>query len=181
MGRLSAIRIVFCFVLLALAGCVSAAVEGAHIAKDKATYHNNIEAARAGNPEAQFRVGRALCCSLGDRQGFYDTRQAVVWLCRSSAQGYGPASQKLGQIYSGRVVEGVRLLRRVGERISNRPEDLPVAYAWLRVASRQGADGADADAGSLWSNLTDREKTRAQRLVIGSERLPCRWDEVFTK
>src|SRR3546814_16198898 len=89
--------IVFCLFLPALAGCVGAAMEGANMAKDEAVFRNNIEAARAGDAEAAYRVGDALCCSLGDRKGFYNTRDAVEWLCRSSAEGYAPASRKLAQ------------------------------------------------------------------------------------
>lgn len=170
-----------CVLLAALAGCASAAMEGANIAKDKAVYDRNIGLARAGDAEAQYRAGEALCCSLGDRQGFYDTRNAVEWLCRAAAQGHAPAAQKLGQIYSGNVVEGVRILRRVAERASGRPEDLAVSYAWLAVAEQQGAKTAGADAEALWSHLSDADKARARALTTGGQPLPCRWDEVFRR
>lgn len=173
------LRVLSCFVLPALAGCVGTAMEGANMAKDEVAYRNYIEAARSGDAEAQYRVGDALCCSLGDRQGFYDTRKSVEWLCRAAAQGYAPASRELGQIYSGDVVDGVRLLRRVAEGVSDRPEDPVVSYAWLKIAARQGASEAEADAEALWSELDQTEKARAGRLVAGGEPLPCHWDEVF--
>ena len=117
-----------CWLLLpALGGCAGAAMEGANMARDEVVYDKHIEAAQTGDAEAQYRVGEALCCSLGDREGFYDTRESVEWLCRSAEQGYAPASQKLGQIYSGRVVSGVRILRRVAEGVSGRPENLPLS------------------------------------------------------
>ncbi len=165
--------------LLGLVGCAGAAMEGANMAKDEVVYQDHIEAARAGDAEAQYRVGEALCCSLGDRQAFYDTRAATDWLCRAAAQGYAPAAQKLGQIYSGDVVDGVRLMRRVAERVSGRPDDLAVSYAWLEVAAGQGADGAEADAQSLWARLDETEKVRARSLMSAERPLPCRWDEVF--
>jgi TPR repeat protein len=164
---------------LALAGCAGAAMEGANIAKDEVVYENNIEAARAGDAEAQYRVGDALCCSLGDRKGFYDTRAATDWLCRAAAQGHAPASLKLGRIYSGHVVEGVRVMRRVAERVSGRPENLPVSYAWLKVAAGQGSLDAEADAQTVWSDMAEAEQARAQTLMSSGQPLPCRWDEVF--
>lgn len=172
-------RILSCLVLAALAGCAGAAMEGANMARDEAIHQNNIEAARAGDREAEFRVGSALCCSLGDREGFYDTREAVEWLCRSSAQGYAPASRKLGQIYSGHVVEGVRLLRRVAERVSGRQEDLAVSYAWLRVAGSQGAKEAEEDATELWADLSEADRSKARALLAADQPPPCRWNEVF--
>ena len=160
-----------------LAGCVGAATEGANMAKDEAVYRRNL--AEAGKAEAQYRVGDALCCSLGDKQGFYDTRKSVDWLCRVAAQGYAPASEKLGRIYSGHVVDGVRLLRRVAERVAGRPKQRAVAYAWLHTATLQGADGAKQDATDQWSELDEDERAEARALVTGGAPLPCRWDEVF--
>ena len=172
-------RVLSCLVVSALAGCAGAAMEGANMAKDEAVYQNNIEAARAGDRKAEFRVGSALCCSLGDREGFYNTREAVEWLCRSSEQGYAPASRKLGQVYSGHVVEGVRLLRRVAERVSGRQEDLAVSYAWLRVAGSQGAAEAEEDASELWAELSEADRAKARGLLAGNQPPPCRWNEVF--
>ena len=172
-------RALCCLALPALAGCVSAAVEGANMARDEVVYDDYIAAAEAGDAEAQYRVGEALCCSLGDREGIYDTRQSVEWLCRAAEQGYAPASLKLGRIYSGSVVKGVRLLRRAAEGVSGRPENLALSYAWLNRAAAQGSEDAEADARSLWPDLDEAEKTRAQALTTGGQTLPCRWDEVF--
>lgn len=172
-------RILGCLVLAGLGGCAGAAMEGANMAKDEVVYRENLEAAQAGDAEAQYRVGEALCCSLGDRKAFYDTRAATDWLCRSAGQGYAPASQKLGQIYSGHVVEGVRLIRRIAERVSDRPENLPVSYAWLRVAEGQGAPEAAEDAADLWSELSAAQQSRAGALMSSGRPLPCRWDEVI--
>ncbi|MEX0760737.1 MAG: hypothetical protein WD100_14235 [Tistlia sp.] len=165
--------------LLALGGCAGAAMEGANMAKDEVVYENNIEAARAGQVEAQYRVGEALCCSLGDRKGFYDTRAATDWLCRAAAQGHAPASRKLGRIYSGEVVDGVRVMRRVAERVSGRPQDRALSYAWLSVAAGQGDAEAGAEAQTLWGDLDEAERARAGGLTAGGRSLPCRWDEAF--
>lgn len=181
MNTISVVRIVALLALPALAGCAGVAMEGANVTKDQVVYDRNLPAARAGDPKAQYKVGEAQCCSLGDRQGLYDTRASVEWLCRSSAQGYAPASQKLAQIYSGDVVDGVRVLRRLAEGVSGRPEDRGLSYAWLRVAETQGAADAKSDATELWSDLDDAERNRARQLLAKGQPLPCRWEEVFTR
>lgn len=174
-------RLVAYALLFALGGCVSAAMEGANIAKDKAVYEKHIDAARAGDAKAEYTVGDSLCCSLGQAKGFYDTRQAVDWLCRSAAQGYAPASRKLGEIYSGDVVHGVRLLRRAAEGVSDRPEDHVVSYAWFWTASQQGSKESSADAAKQWDKLSNADRTEVHSLLSSGKPLPCRWDEVFPK
>ena len=48
--------------------------------------------AKAGDAEAQYRLGKAYCC--GD-QGFFDTEQAVIWWCKAARQGHSKARQAL--------------------------------------------------------------------------------------
>ncbi|HYD17035.1 MAG TPA: hypothetical protein VEF76_00985 [Patescibacteria group bacterium] len=50
--------------------------------------------AKAGDPVAQFNFGESFCC--GD-SGFYDTAEAERWWCRSAAQGYAPAQQRVAE------------------------------------------------------------------------------------
>lgn len=170
------------FVVLALpllAGCVGAAVEGANMTRDKVVVNDNIQAAQAGDAVAQYRVGEAMCCSLDEGEAFYDTPQSVAWLCRSAAQGYGPASLMLGRIYAGDTVSGVRVLRRIANAVAGSSTDLPVSYAWLRRAEAQG----DADAGSaaeaVWADIPAAEQARATALATGAEPLACEWSDVI--
>src|SRR3546814_18533096 len=102
--------------LLALGGCVGAVAEGANIAKDKATVSNNIEAARAGDAEAQYKVGAALCCSLTEGEGCYDTPHSVAWLCRAPAPRHGPPSRHLSAIYAGDTHPAAQPIRRAPPR-----------------------------------------------------------------
>ena len=174
-------RILSCFILLSLAGCVGVAAEGANMTKDQVVYKKYLDAAKDGDAKAEYKVGDALCCSIGDRQGFYDTRQSVAWLCRASRQGYALASRKLGQIYAGDTVHGLRLLRRIAEGVAGHRTDLPVSYAWYRVAAAQGSKDASTDATTLWDDFDNDQKARARTLLSDVTHLPCRWDEVFKK
>jgi TPR repeat protein len=164
--------------LLALGGCVGAATEGANIARDKVIVSNNIEAAQAGDAEAQYRVGDALCCSLNEGEGFYDTPKAVAWLCRAAAQNHAPAALRLGEIYSGDVVDGVRVLRRVAQKVAGSSTDPAVAYGWMRRAEALGAQDARAAGSALWADMTAAERSRAEAMVLGRTPLPCTWEQV---
>lgn len=164
--------------LLALAGCVGAVAEGANITKDKVTVSNNIDAARAGNAEAQFKVGKSLCCSLNEGEGFYNTPQSVGWLCRAAAQRHGPASLKLGEIYSGDTISGARVLRRVAAAAAGSTTNMPVAYAWLRRADFLGVAEARDPANEIWAELTAAERADAEAMATDRKPLPCEWSEV---
>ena len=164
--------------LFGLAGCVGAATEGANIAKDKVVVSNNIAAAQGGNAEAQYKVGKALCCSLNEGEGFYDTPKSVGWLCRAAAQNHGPAALKLGEIYSGDVISGVRALRRVAQGVAGTTTRPAVAYAWMRRAEALGVADARKPASALWADLTTAERGEAEAMVTGRTPLPCEWSAV---
>lgn len=173
-------RVVLALPLLAaLTGCVGVAAEGANIVRDRAIVAEYTEAAQAGDAEAQYRVGDALCCSVNEGQGFYDTRLSVAWLCRSAEQGYGPAALKLGEIYSGDVVSGVRVMRRVAQRVAGSSTNPAVAYAWFARAGALGVAEAAEPAASLWEDLSEDQRAAATALVTGGD-LPCEWDEVIS-
>ena len=128
-----------CVAAASLAGCVGAAAEVAQTARAKATVNNNIEAAEKGDRVAQYKVGDALCCSATDDQaGIYNTRASVKWLCASAAQGYGPAMYRLGRIYSGHTVKGVRLMRRVAN-------DMTIAEIKARADAQASAPALTAN------------------------------------
>lgn len=165
-------------VLLALSGCVGAVAEGANIARDKVVVANNIDAARAGNAEAQYKVGDALCCSLNEGEGFYDTPQSVDWLCQAAAQNHGPAALKLGEIYSGDVISGARVMRRVAQGVAGTSTNRSVAYAWLRRAETLGMTEGREPARNLWRSLSPAERTDSESMVTGGREIPCAWETV---
>jgi TPR repeat protein len=164
--------------LLGLGGCVGAVAEGANIAKDKATISANYDAARAGNAEAQYKVGEALCCSVNESEGFYDTPRSVAWLCRAAAQNYGPAAYKLGEIYAGEVVSGARVIRRISQTVVGSSTNKTIAYAWLSRASSLGVADAGKAASALWPKLSAVQQSDAQAMATGRKPLPCEWETV---
>lgn len=170
-----------CAGFVSLAGCVGAVFEGANITKDKVVVQNNLDEARKGDAEAQYKVGNAYCCSVHEGKGFYDTRLAMRWLCASAGQGYGPAMYKIGKIYSGDTVRGVRLMRRVATRIAGSSENRPVAYVWLKQATDRGVKGAAKRGEKLRDDMSSTERNTATRLLQDGVQAKCRWEDVIRK
>ena len=122
----------------------------------------------------------SLCCSLDEGgPSFYNTEQAVVWLCRSAAQNYAPAARRLGEIYSGDLVAGVRVMRRVAEKVVDPRTNLPVSYAWLQRAQTLGISEAGGQAAKVFERMTPAERATAATLTSGAKPLACEWGEVI--
>ena len=72
--------ITYCFLaifgILLTAGCASVPLELVDAAADQVRYSHNIDHAEAGDPIAQYAIGKALCCS----------EEAILWFCRSASQ-----------------------------------------------------------------------------------------------
>lgn len=171
-------RVAAALSLAVLGGCVGAVTEGANIARDKVIFSSNIDAARDGDLEAQYRVGKALCCSLNEGEGLYNTPAAVGWLCKAADRDHGPAALEIGDIYSGNVVSGVRLMRRLAQMAAGSATDRPTSYAWYRRAENLGVTAARERAADLWAEMSAGERRRAEVFVLGDSQLPCRWNDV---
>lgn len=166
--------------LAALTGCAGVAVEGARATASEVTINKNMAAAQAGDATAQYEVGAAHCCSLNEGGGgLYNTPKAVSWLCRSAAQGYAPAMRKLGQIYMGDTIEGVRLQRRLAAAVVGSSTNLAVSYAWLQQAATRGETDAAEEAKDVWGKMNSLQKQEASRLVGLGTNATCRWDEAI--
>lgn len=169
--------VVCCF---QISGCASVAIEALAITADKVTANRNIDAAQAGDADAQYALGEALCCSGDAAEGtFYDTSQALVWLCRAAEQGNTDAMMKLGQIFDGDQVDGPRMMRRILTAITETPENAPAAYYWYARAGRDGHEAAAETAKSLAETMTAPEKAQAD-LYLEDAALPCTWADLQT-
>ncbi len=164
---------------LLTAGCASVAVEGAQAAKSEVVISRNIDEAKAGDAEAQYKVGNAYCCSVHEGSGLYNTKTSVDWLCRSAKQDYAPAMVKLGKIYSGDVIDGVRLSRRVAQGLAGSSTNLPVAWAWLQLAADRGEDDAEKRASGVWDDLNEDDQAHARQIYEQDLSAPCAWGDVI--
>ncbi|MEM7399849.1 MAG: hypothetical protein AAF354_13045 [Pseudomonadota bacterium] len=163
---------------LPLAGCGAVVVETATVGWDKAQVWTNMDAARAGDPEAQYAVGAALCCSGDSQTGtLYSTKDALRWLCAAAAQGNTEAMLKLGQIFEGDQVDGLRLMRRAMNAVTDTPQNLAAAYYWYTAAGYAGLEEAAGMAANLNAEMTAPEKAAAAGYVSGTEP-PCCWTDL---
>lgn len=170
---------VLLFGLAALSGCASAVVEGARATASEVTINKHLAAAQAGDRVAQFEVGSAYCCSVNEGSELFNTPKAVGWLCRSAAQGYTPAMRKLGQIYMGDTIEGVRLSRRLARAVVGSSTNLVVSYAWLKQAAAGGEPEAGEEAAEVWSMLTPSQRQEANRQLSLGTNATCRWEQAI--
>lgn len=172
--------VLVCALAAATAGCAAAAGEAAYGAKAKMTYDDNIDAANKGDKVAQYKVGDALCCEVDGQTGAYDTRRSVEYLCKSAAQGYAPAMFKLGRIYSGDTVSGVRVIKRIAAAAAA-PTNYPIAYAWFANAKAYGDKDASDEVTDTWQKMTAQQQEVAKMQTARGLNATCRWEEAGPK
>ncbi len=163
-----------------ISGCAAVAIEGGQAAKSEVVIAQNIKAAENGDPKAQFSVGEAYCCSLNEGSGLFNTRTSVEWLCKAARQNYAPAMFKLGKIYSGDTIDGIRLARRAAAGIAGTSTNFPVAAAWLRMAEANGERAAGARLADVWKDMSAADRAAAQRLFENGLGNQCLWNEVIS-
>jgi TPR repeat protein len=166
-------------VLPMLSGCVGLAVKGAMTASDQATIAANEDAANHGDPAAQYKVGRAHCCSVGPVDPLHDSRKATLWLCRAARRDYAPAQYLLGRIYSGHPVAGLDPQQQAKLTLAGAPVNRPVAMLWLARAAASGDKDA-ADAGvKLQAQMSSQERATSEGYAKDWPSAPCDYDAVF--
>lgn len=95
--------------------------------------NSTLEAARGGDLEAQFRVGRAAL--LDTSRGKEGTVEGVTWLRRAADGGHSGAMLQLGKLYRSGV--GV-------------PQNYEYAEKWVRSAADAGNSEAMVELGRLY-------------------------------
>jgi TPR repeat protein len=170
--------------VVTLCGCISSAIEGGHIAADTSARSGYEKDAIQGNKEAQYKLGESWCCSTDKKSGSaYDTVTAVKWLCASARQGYAPAMYKLGKIYTGDLIDGIRLLRRattgINESMSGNTVSMPVGFAWLKLASTYGSEDAAERLASVKKDMNVTDLHKGLALADQGLSMPCEMKEVF--
>lgn len=156
-----------------LAGCVATVAEGVHVARDGAIRDRNMEAALAGDAEAQYRVGKAYCCApRDDADAFYNNQRATEFLCAAARQDHAAAAYEVGEIHAGDRIDGIRLLRRAARAVrGERHEHTAIAYYWYSRAQRLG----HADAPGRLRSLPQPEVSR----FTDPATTPCTLNEVY--
>ena len=107
-------------------------------------FTKNIEAAKNGDPKAQYIIG----CCYADGDGIEkDESQAVFWWRKSAEQGQEFSQHNLGVHY------------RLGIGIE---QDYKQALYWLRQAANQGSSASQYEIGSLYEEGLGVEKDMSE-------------------
>ncbi len=166
-----------------LAGCFAPVVEGGRQAADYSKRGSLEPKAAAGDAQAQYDLGNTYCCVVTGQSttaaSVYDNDKATYWLCKSAHQNYGPAQLKLARIYSGQLIEGVRLMKRATALFAERKTAPALALMWARLAASNGVEGAAAYRDELQESASTTELERAARLTLEWHDAPCEWSDVF--
>lgn len=162
-----------CLPPLVLAGCAAVAIEGAKGGLNQKTRVDYTSAADAGDPEAQFKVGKSYCCSVeGVDKGYYNTQTATDYLCKAARQGHADAAFMLGEIHSGKRSQGASAIRKLGyAAVPENQVDKRLAYYWYTVA----AQGQNADAVKVLEKLPAHDLTNFGK----PNNTPCTVQEAY--
>jgi hypothetical protein len=85
---------------------------------------------------------------------------------------------RLGEIYSGTTVKGVRLAREATELVIGHSTNRAVAYGWMSRAAALNQPHAAQKRDEIWQSLSPAERERAQQMANGQAPLLCEWREV---
>ena len=106
------------------------------------------EAAHKGDPEAQFRLGRAAL--LDPERSKEATREAIEWLKRAAESGHTDAMIHLGKLYKSGI---------------GTPQNYDLAVHWLGEAARAGDAAGMVEFGRLYRSGIGIEQDAVQAYV----------------
>ena len=169
--------------LLLLGSCAAGVVQGALAVKDMGERHVYQARADEGDPQAEFKLGDAWCCTVtkhgGDRRhSIYSNEKATEWLCRAAKQNYGPAQLELARIYAGRPFR-YNVMKQVADRVLGAPTSLTVAFMWADIAQTNKVDGAAQLRTTLVAETPQAAQIEAGQLETKWQRAPCTWEAVI--
>lgn len=120
------------------------------------------ESARAGNPDAQFKLGKVYCCGNGPGK---NSSIALSWLCKAAKQDHPGAQYEIGRYYA---------LRTDTYYSTSQAQARIYAYMWYSLASVGGWPMAAAERDALAQDMSRGELTEAQSHIREWRVLGCR-------
>lgn len=120
------------------------------------------EPARAGDPEAQFQLGKAYCCGNGPGK---DPAIALAWLCKAAKQDHSGAQYEIGRYYA---------LRTDTHYSTSQPQARIYSYMWYSLAAAGGWPLAAAERDALARDMSRGELAEAQSHMREWRSLGCR-------
>lgn len=118
-----------------------------------------------GDPEAQYQLGRTICCGYG---AFYDSAKALSWWCLAARVGHRDAQFEIGKLYD----------NVYGLEEDSVPVDPVMAYVWYDMASRNGHEKAEYHRQALRRKMSQADYWTAEALLRDPKNLPCSLEEL---
>jgi TPR repeat protein len=160
--------------VIALSGCTGSDNK----TRDANSPEARLERARAGDIEAQYLVGKELCCT-SDRGPSSKTQQATEWLCLAARRDYGPAQFFLGEIYSGAEVSKRSFLGRLVTSSRAPKPRTDLAAMWFDLAIANGIKDAVERRFELAKTMTPKDDVAVARMRAVWRTAPCEWKDVY--
>ncbi|MBI1326683.1 MAG: hypothetical protein GC136_03470 [Alphaproteobacteria bacterium] len=117
-------------------------------------------AARAGDSEAQYQLGKSLCCGKRPLHNSYD---ALKWFCSAARQGQRDAILEVGRMYE-------KEYQREGSQM---PKDDALAYAYYSKAAERDSEAAASMLSSLHWRISERDLKQAKEYIQKWPDIPC--------
>lgn len=157
-----------------IAGCVAASIHGTTFAVKASDRPGLQEAAKAGDPEAQTKLGISYCC----RGPGFSTQKATEWLCKAAEQDFAIAQYELGRIYNGATsrtpAPGQKLTH-----IALAKKNEPLSLMWFERATANGHEKAAEHAADLRDDMDAVAIATAEALLADWRSAPCTYDAAF--
>jgi TPR repeat protein len=154
-------------------------VKGVSTASDRVTIAVNEDAAKSGDPAAQYKLGLANCCAIGAVDPLHDNVKATLWLCRAARQNHAPAQYLLGRIFSGHPIAGFDPQQQVKLLMAGAPVDRAVARVWFARAASSGHRDAASELSELLPKLSKSEVEKSDQFLRDWKNAPCDYSDVF--
>jgi len=166
-------------IILALNGCAAAAIQGASRASDQATILANEDDANKGDAIAQYKLGKAHCCTIAGSMGVLNNQEATHWYCKAAYQDNADAQYELGRIYSGDLVRGMNGPAQIASLVTEQPMNKSLALMWFALAHANGNPDAAEKIKDLSKDMTPDEITKASLYRKSPHSQPCEWNDVY--
>jgi hypothetical protein len=184
---------ILCSILLlcvytGLSGCVAPLIGAAGEGVDAMKRKTVRARAEAGEPAAQYELGKAYCCESSWKMmrtlSAHDNEKATQWLCKAGVENYGPAQLRLAQIYSGNIRSGFGPMSWISSALTDQKSkrartDARRAWMWASVADANGVNKAAKLRDKIDKRMSTAERDSAQGMLTSWRTLPCTWNEVL--
>ena len=171
-GRHISKLLLFLVLVVACTGCETVRKTDSDSAP--AARETRLQQAEAGDPQAQYDIGRNHCCQNGASPTPQNLETSLRWLCRAGRQNFAPAQLLIGRIIAG----DFGAVPRVNASPLTPESRRTVAAMWFSRAAKDGDDRAGIRAADLRKDMTPTEEEVFLALRADWRSAPCEADSL---